>query len=366
MTKRKRVIAVCCLIAAALAAAGAGYYMHLRKENNEYFDARIQGEKRYILDNRTPDGAILTYYSDKPEQDGKRYMNPYFACIAARGLLQGEVTREQDTAVRAYLSWHSAHLEQDGGMSDYDYDGKNAKWSSRNDADSTDSYAALYLILVSEYYGKTRDKEFIREIGGKISLAAGKMLEMQQPDGLMAMSDAHPVRYTMDNAEVNLALRKLAALYKAVPELQGDAEKISAALDRNTKAIAALLREKDSGEYLVGLDKKGAAHKETDRNRVYPFWTAQLFPQLFGITDGAKALYDSFCESVSWTDMSFRRDDSSSYWCALLCAAAQNKDRARVDEYLAAYDKALGDMRGYPYYCAESGWAITAYELMKY
>ena len=377
MKKHKWIAAACVLLAVAAIAMGVILFLQkekARREYNEYCEARIDSEKQWILKNRTPDGAILTFYSqEKDSTDEKRYMNPYFACIAARGLLRGEATEEEIAAVKEYLSWYAARIEEDGSISDYDYVRQQTgdfRWQARQDADSVDSYAALFLILAAEYEETTGDTAFLSEISEPIIRVTNKLLDLQQPNGLMAVSDKNPVQYTMDNAEVNLALRKMAVLCQKNPEFAGALPRLKDALQYQTTAISTLLWDHAAGEYLVGLDGQGKALRVEDSTKIYPYWSAQLFLQLFEfVGDGAErgyTLYERFCAEIPWTDLGFRRNASSSYWCALLCCAAQNKDGVRAREYLAAYDSTLGQGRAYPYYCAESGWMILALEYMKY
>lgn len=362
------------MLAAAMVLAGAGIVAQserLRKENNDYYESRIRQEKQWIMENSTPDGAILTYYTSAGEDGARgdtRYMNPYFACTAARGLLRGEATAQERRTVKAYLCWHADHLAPDGSIFDYDYLPGTAgpRWQSRKTADSVDSYAALYLILAAEYYHFTGDAAFLQEQSGAIAAAADRLLKLQQANGLMTVSDRNLTCYTMDNAEVNLALKMTAELAREVPPLAELLPRVEEALVRNTAAINSLLWDKENEEYAVGLDAQGNALKASDREKIYPYWSAQIFPQLFACEEADSGGYDKLCRSVAWTSLGFRGDSSSSYWCALLCSAAQNKDKERVRAYLAAYDSALGEGRAYPYYCAESGWAILAFDLMKY
>ena len=87
------------------------YYQNLRKEisvRQKWLETVLTGEKKWILENQGPEGEI--YMNGSKAGD----VNPYFACMAALGLLAETkncpMTETEQKAVGRYLDWHTGVL----------------------------------------------------------------------------------------------------------------------------------------------------------------------------------------------------------------------------------------------------------------
>ena len=87
------------------------YYQNLRKEidaRQKWLETVLTGEKKWILENQGPEGEF--YMNGSKAGD----VNPYFACMAALGLLAETkncpITETEKKAVGRYLDWHTGIL----------------------------------------------------------------------------------------------------------------------------------------------------------------------------------------------------------------------------------------------------------------
>ena len=127
------------------------YYQNLRKEisaRQKWLETVLTGEKKWILENQGPEGEI--YMNGSKAGD----VNPYFACMAALGLLAETkncpITETEKKAVDRYLDWHSGILlETDGKMGIYRKE--SGKLIYKEKADSEDGYLGMYLFLMGKY-----------------------------------------------------------------------------------------------------------------------------------------------------------------------------------------------------------------------
>ena len=127
------------------------YYQNLRKEisvRQEWLETVLTREKKWILENQGPEGEI--YMNGSKAGD----VNPYFACMAALGLLAETkncpMTETEQKAVGRYLDWHTGILlETDGKMGIYRKE--SGKLIYKEKADSEDGYLGMYLFLMGKY-----------------------------------------------------------------------------------------------------------------------------------------------------------------------------------------------------------------------
>ena len=377
MKKIKTKLCICIIIVIGVISAIVIGRVIAINHNNDYYEICIQAEKDRIIKNQSVDGAIYTYYDNNQETSGiyTKAVNPYFACIAARGLLTGNAKEEHISAVKKYIDWHIKHLETDGSIKDYQlyYQGKTLIGEEQEKPDSEDSYCALFLSLLEEYYEKTKDKEYMNSISGYVDIIAKKLIENQLDNGLTVNSQESGLAYIMDNVEVSESLYKYRKLYSEVYEKRVDMtisdDNIKNAYQKNKIAIEELLWNSEREEYVVGIDKKGNILGVNDYSDIYPYWSAQLYPQVFGYTSRSgnrgKEIYQRFCQEVDWTELEFRKEKSSSYWCMLPYVAALNGDRKRAEEYFEALEKSIDKKLNTGFYIGESGFLIQAYEEMK-
>ncbi len=165
----------------------------------------VQSACERILSCQLPNGAINVY---GPPSGGFKPTSrirvvPYFSCQAALGLISGwQMTGNAAylESVRDYLAWHESHFNADGTI--YDYGGTVAEPVSTGDYDSTDSYGALYLMVLWRYYIATGDYGFVASRWDSVQKAVAGMLLTLQDDELTWAQPEYKIKYTMDNSEV--------------------------------------------------------------------------------------------------------------------------------------------------------------------
>ena len=184
------------------------YYQNLRKEisaRQKWLETVLTGEKKWILENQGPEGEI--YMNGSKAGD----VNPYFACIAALGLLAETencpITETEKKAVGRYLDWHTGILlETDGKMGIYRKE--SGKLIYKEKADSEDGYLGMYLFLMGKYLEKTEGTDPPEYWKKGISFALKKIQSLMQ-DGITQVSEENTTAYLMDNLEVWKGLYEL-------------------------------------------------------------------------------------------------------------------------------------------------------------
>ena len=124
-----------------------------------FYQSIVDSENAWIARTQLSNGALAM----TPTNYGKVQVNPYFADFAALSLLnQPEMYAD---VVKEYMQWHFDHLNTaaedpsglDGTIFDYTYTVKNGvvtleEWITPTPTyDSTDSYAATFLMVVEKY-----------------------------------------------------------------------------------------------------------------------------------------------------------------------------------------------------------------------
>lgn len=157
----------------------------------------------YLKNNQQhSNGAIATY---TVSEGGKYKVTPYFASLACQGML--EDIGSYDSAKR-YIMWHLNHINETedvkgtkGTIYDYEYSGDTE--INKEDYDSVDSYAAVFLSLLREYEEKTGDKQLLIDNKEKIMLIAQAVNSMfSETLGLSEATSTYPIYFLMDNSEV--------------------------------------------------------------------------------------------------------------------------------------------------------------------
>ena len=357
-------------------AAGGLYYHQMgpRKqalfERAAYYRELAAGEAAWLSSIQLENGAIPF----RGETHGEASITPYFSDIAAWGLLEGGEYR----AVRDYIQWHMAHLND--VVSDYsgiagtiyDYtievdDGKVVSEKSERHYDSVDSYAATFLILISEYCQRTGDEALFRQYQDQVLLVLGAMERTIDRDGLSFTKPDYLVKYLMDNAEVYAALGCMESLLERYPVPDG--KRILTRLrQRRTslnERLEALLWNQGERRYETGADAKGKTLAVGGWQEFYPDATAQLFPILFGLLEPAsqraQEIYQRFCREHAWQEMEhYATGNASFYWGLVAYAGAKMGDEERVYQYMEYYRRCVLPDRDYPLYCGDAGWIILA------
>lgn len=303
---------------------------------------------------------------------------PYFSCYAALSLLLRPM--QYAGQVRRYLDWHIRHLNAaekdvnglDGSIYDYRIahtkEGRVAEQvltdkSGKMAYDSTDSYAALFLILADAYQRTSGDAGYVyenRQAIGRVYAALCATLHK----GLSFAKPDWRVQYLMDNCEAAWGFSAAARLFGTLHGLTGGASgyrtMASESLARErivTRTIEETLWNARRGHYLVGRNANGSPVPAILRmQRYYPDAMAQLFPIITGAlppqSARAKRIYENFCHfhsnrSRRWEDMEGENKAEPSVGGIIVRAAAMMEDRARLARYMEHYERNILDA-GHP------------------
>lgn len=302
-----------------------------------------------------PDGAITS---------GSGQIIPYFGNLAAIGLTKNPRYYPQ---VKKWMQWYVRHMNKPDkwGLTctTYDYTVSNGVETSKDDADSTDSYAATFATLAWSFW-QTQDPDaqaYVKSLKTSLDCMGGVIVQTMQPNGLTIAKPDYKTLYLMDNCEVYEGLVNLARLMEAF----GDPQRRDYYRDYSDKvrsAIQTVLWDPQHKTYLPFAGSPPAAWKTW-----YPDATAQLFPILSGVvapTDGrARQIYASFqAQYPNWSTLGFPGADP---WVLIAGAAALEGDTAGVNKYVDAVQKKFVSRSfPFPWQSAESGWFIRVNSYM--
>lgn len=327
----------------------------------------IDAETSWIASLQLENGAIPMYASD----NGTVSVNPYFADIAAMALLDNADKYSEN--VRLYMEWHFAHLNTsesdyngvDGTIYDYSVEIKDGKIieesitvkDGKNSYDSTDSYAATFLILLNKYFSVTGDNEYILMHSNDIIRIIEAMLSTLDR-GLTYAKPDYEVKYLMDNCEVYEGLEASLSIFENILTENVNCNltylKCKYAYELMKQSIEKYLWNEESGNYNSAVFNNGSPAYEFSWNEFYPSATAQLFPVIHGViphnSERAISLYESFCLNYNWQQLDI---PSEFCWGAIVLAAAEMNDIDSVLEYINSY-KLYSESRDYPLYNADA------------
>jgi hypothetical protein len=318
------------------------------------YEQNITVTKTWLQTQILSDGAIL---------DTSSHINPYFANLAALGMLKGDQTRISQ--VKAWITWYINHFNWPdyngiyGTVYNYTVDGT-AETSTR-DYDSADSYAATFLSLTWALWetGESGAQAFIKGIGEYDFNVAGNVItNLQQSTGLVYAKPNDQIEFTIDNSEDYRGLMDLADLMVvAWGDTNGSNWYIAHATELQNGIQSVLY---DSGLKLY-YTSAGAA--VTNLAKWYPDSVAQLFPITNGViaasSGQAKSLYSQFNGAwPAWNKLSFNIQDPFP-WGLVSYAAVLMGDMPRANTYITTIEhKYQGMGFPWPWYCAEAGWYI--------
>lgn len=182
-------------------------------------DGDVMGAVRrcrdFIRAAQLPDGALRMGSGG----DGVRIV-PYFSNIAAMALLAAhevEPAAADLERVRDWLLWYARHQEPDGTIQDYS--GTIEGYKRLDHRDSTDSYAATFLMALWRYAQAGGDSAFdrrlVRAANGAVDAIA---LTFDEEDGLTWAKPGYRVKFLMDNLEVAMGLKEGAEYFRAAGE----------------------------------------------------------------------------------------------------------------------------------------------------
>ena len=336
----------------------------------EIYDYVRSYQTAYIRSLQLPSGAI----KDKGVDNSK--ITPYFAHFAVLALLT-EPTEQNLSVVKNYMSWYFSKLNgssteynsKEIAGSIYDYFAPNE--TTKGTYDSVDSYAATFLEIAIRFADvsdgcATWLKNHKEELS-KVTSAMVKTIDCAENtlpgenanDGLSIAHYGYPVKYLMDNSEVNMGLKAAIKLKsKGLIEISSDLE---ALLAENTNSIRRLYDESKSNYNYA----KGNA---SSWSKFYPDATAQLYPSLFGVVPASdqrsRLVYDKF--NSSFPDWSTGKMYGSFPWTMIAYSAAVMGDKERVDAYVThIYGLNVKGEQKEHWYDAEAGALLLAIDIIR-
>lgn len=326
-------------------------YQNWRKEiraRQEWLESVLTEEKKWILKNQGAAGEI--YMNGEKAGD----VNPYFACMAALGLLAETkncpMSETEKNAVSRYLNWHTKMLlETDGKMGIYRKEGQELVYVGK--ADSEDGYLGMYLLLIGEYLKKTGDTESLESWQEGIHLALNKIQSLMR-DGTTQVSTENTTIYLMDNLEVWKGLLAL----EAADIMQDDmtqTQVVTEMRENLQKQIEAVFWNEKNQRWRIMRDSD-----HYNPEKFYPDGIAQVYPLICGFKvkekKAQKELYNQFTEKFQWQEMNKTRKGFA--WTITGMAAVQVRDNKHLIELIKNYETEFHKNRKYPLYTGEAGW----------
>lgn len=328
--------------------------------NEDLYDSIITSQETYLKSLQLNNGAICKW-----SPASTNLVNPYFACFAALALLENP---NNAATVKRYCDWHFSALNKtedaNGGIyTIYDYNVNGETLTSTNDYDSSDSYAALFLMVLEKYLNVTSDSAYIVAHSADIAGVYGAMLSTRGSStnaNLTAAKPNYEVYYLMDNSEVYAGCSAAAVLFNTL----GDQNAKNAALSAASQTVSGI-----EGLYssIYKAFRSNAGTYTVNKSAFYPDMAAQVYPVAFGAilptsTQGAAA-YDFF---KSKFDTAAKIDAGVDFpWIIIAYAAYFYEDYEFATAILNYADtQFIAPGNTYPWYCMEGAMAyLTASNL---
>ncbi len=349
------------------------------EEDIAVFKKTFETETAYLLGLQLENGAIPMTSGD----NGTFTMNPYFADFAALALLDSG--DKYAAEVKAYMDWHFDHLNTeetdyngvDATIYDYKITVVNGKVTDetistaedgRKIYDSTDSYGATFLMVLTKYYEKTGDKEYIISHKDEMARIVKSMFTTLHK-GLAYARPDYEVKYLMDNCEVYEGALMAADLFREVIiPVDSSFNEVITTCETNAEiiinAIESKLWKASENRYVTAIFKNGRNAHDFSWNSFYPSVSAQVFPIIHGVigadTKRANTLYDKFCEAFAWEKHEI---DSDFSWGSNVLAAAYMNDVGRTVTYMETYAERYPEHQ-YPLYNADAARVCMAAYMM--
>ncbi len=341
-------------------------------EMDRIYDAVKKNQLAYIRSLQISSGAI------KDNEQSNSRICPYFSNFAVMALLKNPAA-ENVAVVKKYITWYLSKLNKTNTNphtgnpeiigSIYDYYGDTE--TTNGTYDSADSYAATFLEIIMEL-AKLSDenKNWLQEKKDDISLVASAMINTIDTEQFSIPTDFtsddddylsiakldYPVKYLMDNCEVNIGLK--AAVWLKENGLITNSEDFSTFLTKNTESINALY---NGTAFRWNKGPNGAG--DPDLSKFYADAVCQLYPGMFRViapdSEIAKKVYTQFNKNFGkWAS-------GTTYagfpWTIVAYAAATINDVARVETYVKHINSynSKGVQKDY-WYSAEAGSLLLA------
>ena len=335
------------------------------------YQALADAEAAWLYTQQLPNGAFATHYSG----DGTVSVNPYFAAGAAIALTAYGGGAEGQASVKRFIDWYYDHMntaQQDpnglaGTIFDRSYTIQNGVIVSEQASgsyDSTDSYSALFLILLADYCAQYGDTSVLSAHDAQIHQLADVLFAGMENGYSYAKPD-YKVMYLMDNAEVYAGLCSAATLFESLGDPEYAARAKSAAATYQECFLADWFRVDHFRPAIKPALVGFTSADSFSWNDFYPDAAAQVYPIVFGLVDtespAAKITYASFCRHWDWQDMDYiAKGEDLFYWGIFARCAVAMGDSARLNTYLTNYTAAVGEARNYPLYCFDSAMVLLA------
>ncbi|MBI3194509.1 MAG: hypothetical protein HYZ34_08610 [Ignavibacteriae bacterium] len=328
--------------------------------------AWIADSQQYFSPGNPADGAIPTHRSETQNSQ----VSPYFSTLAAIGLLEDSARHEH---ARRYMDWYFRHLNRNDiyGLSGtiYDYEVTPAGEEIQTTLiDATDSYAAMFLVLLQQYVTSTNDTQYMLDHKLQIDTIINVMVATQQSDGLTWAKPDYHLKYVMDNAEVFMGFEAASWLAENVFREPALADSFSNRKQHTLNGIRNLLWDSLSNSYKPYIDEAGFG-PTANWLIFYPDAVAQLFP-IYGEVSPAteqesKQLYTTFnLYHPQWSSISDSGQDFP--WAFLSYCAMLMGDTTRADSFfLTSYNRFIQAGHPYPWHTAEAAFLIRAAALRK-
>ena len=347
---------------------------NFRKSNEQkyadkivYYEECMEREKEWIASQQHELGAIYLY---ELETETPGTINPYFACLTARGLLVGEVGKRELIQVKNYLNWHTQELIYTDGMI-CDYSVEDLKLISKGTFDSVDSYIAVYLSLVAEYGLQGGNLKKIDDAEEAIDICINRLQELTQ-NGLTQVSPSNGTYYFMDNVEVLDAYKQMNKLLEKNKEVktwekyEDFADYFQQAEKETEETLQDSFWSKEEQRFEIGFNSDLTCISFKGMKNVYPDGVAQLYPIGFDIhlvkEAYIKGLYKEFSKLHDWKNSGVKDGFT---WPVLVYIAVQMDDIESAEEYVREYKKVYMHDRSYPMNTMQAAWMIKGCEALK-
>lgn len=312
----------------------------------------LQSEREWLLQSQMPNGAI----AQTPSQD---LVVPYFANLAAKTLVDIEPQR-----ARKYIEWYIVNMNRPdrSGLSGtiYDFEKRGGELVPTYKYDSADSYAATFLSLVSYYFSKTGDSEFVMSNLSSVDLAAQAILELQDTDGLVRVMAGSRTKYLMDNSECYRGLLDWAEALAALGEETLAGEYVAAA-ERISRGIDEVLYDAKKEAYAWSVSWLGKRFPR--EGRWYPDAVSQTALISCGVIDAdsprAARIWAKLNEQFPLWEQGVTGDTFP--WAKIALTATIMDDAERAERFVTwARDEFAASGRSYPWYVMESAGTLDA------
>jgi len=244
-----------------------------------------------------PAVEIMSRFIYLEESDVVVSIIPYSVDLMALNLLS---QNKDIDLVKRYLLWHLDHLNypvDNLGLTatiyDYEVD-LQLNEKSLEYYDSSDSYSAMFLLLLNKYYKKTGDSEIIISNRAKLEDIAYNIVALMNKDGLTIAKADYKIEYLMDNSEVYGGLNAFVEICMA---FNWDVADYYAKMANNVKT--GILQTFYSTRQILHWARDKETVSPSSWGKFYPDAYAQLMPLMHGVLDDFPELEQSLWENFN-------------------------------------------------------------------